>query len=55
MAKKRKAHFLITDKGPAGEKIIAARLSALCNRAAELGLQMCPVEVGPGLRLQYIK
>lgn len=32
----------------------ATRYDAICARAEELGLKLCPSEVGPQLRLQYL-
>jgi hypothetical protein len=32
----------------------ATRYDAICQRAKERGLELCPLEVGPQLRLQYL-
>ncbi|MFA4999607.1 MAG: hypothetical protein WC519_02700 [Parcubacteria group bacterium] len=40
--------FSLADLG-----FIGARYKNICEKAKELGLQLCPLEVGPQLRLQY--
>lgn len=44
--------FVVLSVGDLGFKD-GARYADICAKAQELGLELCPAEVGPALRLQY--